>query len=88
MSLHMLRAEANRKAQDALHKLVEAHLRTGHWDRHLAAEWHAAEVHLDEVDDRIRDMAADTAEPDGWGLPDIALASVDTFDRWHQYLDR
>ena len=72
--LYMLRAEANRKAQDAFGRMVRYHAKTGRWDRRLTAEWRAAEVLLDMVDDRIRDMAADTAEPDGYGLPDIALA--------------
>lgn len=72
--LYMLRAEANRKAQEAFRRLVRFHEVTGRWDRRLTAEYHAAEVLLDMVDDRIRDMAADTAEPDGFGLPDIALA--------------
>ena len=69
-----LRRQANAAAQDALHRLVTRRLATGQWDRHIAAEWHAAEALVDMLDDRIRDMMADTAEPDGMGLPDIALA--------------
>ena len=74
MHLTERRKVANAAAQDALHRLVTHKLATGQWDRHLAAEWHAAEAQVDMLDDLIRDMMADTAEPDGMGLPDIALA--------------
>lgn len=69
-----IRALANAAAQDAFRRLVRHYVATGVWDRHLSAEWHAAEALLDVAEERIRDMA--DVEWDGRGLPDIALAAI------------
>lgn len=90
-----IRQQAEQAAQDAFHRRQLLHEKTGRWDVHLTREYRRLQMVADmlreeeEIEEEYRrDMAADTAEPDGFGLPDIALASVDTFDRWHQYLDR
>lgn len=74
--LTLLRREADTAAQTALRRLVDHHARTGQWDQRLWAEYHAAEQLLDMIEDRIRDMMADTDPSEGERdpLPDVPLA--------------
>lgn len=46
-----VRDQVNAAAQDAFRRMVRHYVQTGEWDRHLSAEWHAAEAVLDAIDD-------------------------------------